>query len=111
MLDLDAGLRDAQLPEQRGTLHEALDEVLDAGAGLEVILPPSRGGVARRAVDLYTDRLIASSWQTRLATRATIPYAKLSGLRSVVLAHIRISALRIAIDRARHLSPPSPLTR
>ena len=95
VLDIDAGLRDAQLPGQRTELDHVLDDVLDLEAGLNAILPPSRtpqpspgssheqaaaprdDGTPTLALAAYAHRLMTNPGHIRLTTRAQLPHHEL----------------------------------
>ena len=112
VLNIDAGLRDAQLPGQRDKLNQALDEVLDVETGLNAILPPTAqpapANTPALALTAYAHQLMTSPWHTRLTTRAQLPHRELAAINSIALSYLQAGARRrdldLALDHARDLT-------
>lgn len=123
VLDIDAGLCDAQLPGQRDKLNQALDEVLDTETGLNAIQPSTaqpapadtheqialeNANTPALALTAYAHQLMASPWHIRLTTRARVPHRELALVNSTALCYPRASARRrnldLALDQARDLT-------
>jgi hypothetical protein len=113
ILDLDAGVRDAQLPAQAQSLDDALASVLDVDAGLRAILPArtpvtapdnheNTATTSSTGTDLsrYGQRLARLPVSERLALRSRLPLTELRLLEALARASASVPDLTRALDRA-----------
>jgi hypothetical protein len=118
VLDIDAGLADAQLPALQKTLVQDLDDVLDLEAGLDRILPTtalsspptaeSPPETHNTTLSTFADDLTSRPLQERLAARVWFPIRELTALEALTHLVFRVRGLIViqshAVDRTRDVT-------
>jgi hypothetical protein len=116
VLDLDAGLADAQLPAIHAALTQALEDVLDLDFGLGTIVPTADTSRCIASTDdestttpnapstlsEFTDALFARPAHARLSARTWFPLQQLATARSI--AHLVARARILADDLNRAIT-------
>lgn len=103
MIDVDAGLRDARLPDRGRSLDESVREVLDVDAGLQAILSRPDSATPTRTpstepIREFTQDLARRSPHERLRLRSGLPLTELRLLRQFVVAQRDSYALVVHLD-------------
>jgi hypothetical protein len=82
VLDVEAGLTDAELPTTHRAMTDALDDILDLGAGLAQVQPPAVPSTEPSALHRFARKFAALPPAERLAERVPLSN-ELNDLRSV----------------------------